>query len=130
MSTQLAPPTGMYTAEPMQPADVPERRRQVRGARDTDVYAAVGAAVSAVSLSALLFTAITPWDGLLGFVFVAYVFFLAIYGFLVSFDESGPAVRDTTGRRRCAQFGVPVAHRTRGRRGLHHVARCIGAIAI
>ena len=56
--------------------------------------AAAGAGLAALSMSALLFTALTPWNGLLGFVFVAYVFFLAIYGFLVSFDERGPAVRD------------------------------------
>ncbi len=82
---------------------------------------------SALSLTALLFTVVAPFNGLLGFVVVAYVLFLAIYALLVSFDEAGPAVRDRLAGCGRAQHGVPAAGGAGGRRGLHAVARRGGA---
>ncbi|WP_107433786.1 phosphate ABC transporter permease PstA [Streptomyces niveus] len=73
---------------------VGERRRSPGQLRATDVYAMLGAAAAALSLTALMFTRLLPFSGTVGFVVVAYVLFLALYGLLVSFDEDGPAVRD------------------------------------
>ena len=71
-----------------------ERRRQVGGVRRTDVYALFGAAAAAISLTALLFTQLTPLTGILGALVVGYVTFLVFYALLVSLDERGPAIRD------------------------------------
>jgi phosphate transport system permease protein len=71
-----------------------ERRRSTGTTRSTDVYALVGAAAASLSLTWLFFTRLAPFSGLLGFVAVAYLLFLALYALLVSFDEDGPAVRD------------------------------------
>ncbi|MFK3981618.1 phosphate ABC transporter permease PstA [Micromonospora sp. NPDC050397] len=71
-----------------------EVRRSTATIRHTDLYAAIGAAVAALSLTALVYTQLAPFDGVLGFVVLAYVAFLGFYSLLVSFDEDGPAVRD------------------------------------
>ncbi len=71
-----------------------EVRRQTGQLRRSDFLAAVGAALSSVSLTAVLFSQVLPFNGPLGFVVVAYVLFLGLYALLVSFDEDGPAVRD------------------------------------
>lgn len=62
--------------------------------RATDVYALLGAAAAALSLTWLLFARLLPLSGTIGFLVVAYGLFLGLYGLLVSFDENGPAVRD------------------------------------
>ncbi|MFK0114666.1 phosphate ABC transporter permease PstA [Streptomyces sp. NPDC090994] len=71
-----------------------ERRRTLGSLRDTDVYAVLGALAAALSLTWLLFRWLLPFDGVVGFVVMAYGFFLLLYALLVSFDESGPAVVD------------------------------------
>lgn len=71
-----------------------ERRRALTSLRDTDVYAVLGALAAALSLTWLLFRWLLPFDGVVGFVVMAYGFFLLLYALLVSFDESGPAVVD------------------------------------
>lgn len=71
-----------------------ERRRSTRTLRGTDVGALAGALVAALSLTWVLFTAIAPFDGRLGFVVTAWVLFVASYALLVGFDESSPTVRD------------------------------------
>ncbi|WP_329256311.1 phosphate ABC transporter permease PstA [Streptomyces sp. NBC_01478] len=71
-----------------------ERRRALTRLRATDLYAVVGAAASALSLTWLLFAWLLPFDGAVGFVVMAYGLFLLIYALLVSFDEDGPAVVD------------------------------------
>ncbi|MFJ4882276.1 phosphate ABC transporter permease PstA [Streptomyces sp. NPDC088731] len=75
-------------------ASVGERRRSVSLLRATDVYALLGAAAAALSLTWLLFARLLPLSGTIGFLVVAYGLFLGLYGLLVSFDENGPAVRD------------------------------------
>jgi phosphate transport system permease protein len=83
--------TRVVLAEP----DAPEqRRRSTATLRATDAYAILGAALAALSMTALLFTAILPFNGAVGFVIVTYLLFLPTYALLVSMDESGPAVRD------------------------------------
>ncbi|MFI6058425.1 phosphate ABC transporter permease PstA [Streptomyces sp. NPDC051286] len=73
---------------------VGERRRSLTLLRATDVYALLAAAAAALSLTWLLFARLLPFSGTVGFLVVAYVLFLALYGLVVSFDEDGPAVRD------------------------------------
>lgn len=75
-------------------SDAPESRRRTSTLRQGDLLALGGAAVAAVSLTVLVFTRIAPFSGVLGMVAVCYPIFLGLYGLLVSFDESGPAVRD------------------------------------
>ncbi|MDQ7903018.1 phosphate ABC transporter permease PstA [Phytohabitans sp. ZYX-F-186] len=99
MTTEVRPAVTTEPAETTLPRATvepaaPEARRTTGTTRRTDVFALLGAAASAVSLAAVLFTQLTPFDGVLGFVVVSYVLFLAFYALLVSLDESGPAVRD------------------------------------
>ncbi|NUK67495.1 phosphate ABC transporter permease PstA [Streptomyces lunaelactis] len=72
----------------------PEVRRNTSSVHGSDLLALAGAAVGSLALTALLFTWIAPFDSILGFVVVTYVFFLGIYAVLVSFDEKSVAVRD------------------------------------
>jgi phosphate transport system permease protein len=69
------------------------RARKVGGLRRTDVLAVAGAGIGSVGVTALLFT-ILPFSGALGFILIAYLFFIAIYAVLVSLDESKAAIRD------------------------------------
>ncbi|MDW5324449.1 phosphate ABC transporter permease PstA [Plantactinospora sp. KLBMP9567] len=87
---------GRTTTLPVRPEqpDAVEVRRITATMRRTDVFAAVGAAVAALSVTTLLYTQLAPFDGVLGFVVIAYLAFLGFYGLLVSLDEDGPAVRD------------------------------------
>lgn len=71
-----------------------ERRRNTSTVRRSDVLALAGAAGSAVSLTSIVYFWLAPFTGVLGFIVIAYAFFLALYGLLVATDESGPAVRD------------------------------------
>ncbi|MEV1040661.1 MULTISPECIES: phosphate ABC transporter permease PstA [unclassified Streptomyces] len=88
----IAPERPAATAERAVP--VGERRRSPTLLRATDVYALLGAAAAALSITWLLFARLLPFSGTIGFLAVAYGLFLALYALLVSFDESGPAVRD------------------------------------
>lgn len=72
----------------------PETRRLTSTVRSSDWLAAGGAAVSALSLTTLVYTQLAPFDGAVGFVLIAYLSFLVFYAMLVSFDEDGPTVRD------------------------------------
>jgi phosphate transport system permease protein len=69
------------------------RPRKIGGLRRTDVLAVSGAAVGSIGFTALLY-ALLPFSGALGFILIAYVFFIAIYAVLVSMDESRAAIRD------------------------------------
>ena len=87
MTTMLAPP--------VRPAveAAPPRRSRLRFRR-TDVLALAGAAAAAFAATALLFGTLAPFSGILGRVLVCYELFLILYTVLVSFDETGPVVRD------------------------------------
>ncbi|MER6123390.1 phosphate ABC transporter permease PstA [Streptomyces sp. NPDC001795] len=74
--------------------DAPEVRRNTSSVHASDLLALGGAAVGSLSLTALLFVWIAPFDSVLGFAVVAYLLFLGLYAVLVSFDESSVAVRD------------------------------------
>ena len=73
------------------PPDVP---RAVGGLSLEQVLMSVGAAVSSISLAALLFGQIAPLSGRLGFVVVAFGLYLVIYATLASFIGDRPAVID------------------------------------
>jgi phosphate transport system permease protein len=83
--------TTRTTTDPTAPDQV---RRTVSQRRETDVLALVGALASSAALTWLLFTQLAPFSGVLGWLVVGYVIFLAVYALLVSLDESGQAVRD------------------------------------
>ncbi|MGI5149507.1 phosphate ABC transporter permease PstA [Plantactinospora sp. CA-294935] len=85
--------TTTLPVRPEQPEAV-EVRRITATLRRTDIFAAIGATVAALSVTTLLYTQLAPFDGVLGFVVIAYLAFLGFYGLLVSLDEDGPAVRD------------------------------------
>ncbi|GGJ12716.1 phosphate ABC transporter permease PstA [Streptomyces brasiliensis] len=74
--------------------DSPEVRRNTSSVHTSDVLALLGAALGGLSLTALLFVWIAPFDSILGFVVVAYLLFVGLYAVLVSFDENSVAVRD------------------------------------
>jgi phosphate transport system permease protein len=73
---------------------VPEVRRSTSPMTAKDRLAVAGALLGSVALTFVLFGWIAPFDSLLGFVVVAYVFFIGLYAVLVSLDENRVAVRD------------------------------------
>lgn len=73
---------------------VPPVPRQVSGVSRHDRLNVVGAALSAASVSFLVFGRLTPLTGRLGFVVVTWSLFVAIYALLVWMDDDGPAVVD------------------------------------
>jgi phosphate transport system permease protein len=54
----------------------------------------LGALLTSVSVTLLLFGRLAPFTGLIGWVIVAYAIFLATYAFLTAQADSGPAVVD------------------------------------
>jgi len=74
-------------------APPPQRRRTIGGLKRGSLFNLGGAAVAGVCLS-LLLGRLTALSGPLGFVLIAYVAFVVIYGVLVSLADDGPAVRD------------------------------------
>ncbi|MEU3185455.1 phosphate ABC transporter permease PstA [Streptomyces sp. NPDC006923] len=89
-----SPRTVLPGALPRSPEPVAERRRALARGRASDTFALLGAGASAVGVAALLFGRLLPWNGVIGFLLVAYTLFLGLYALLVSFDEDGPTVRD------------------------------------
>lgn len=91
-STTVAPPR--TTLPPRTPPSGQQARRQVGLLRTTDLLAVFGALAAAGTMTGLLWTQITPFTGLLGYVVTTWILFVLIYGVLVSFDENRPTVRD------------------------------------
>jgi phosphate transport system permease protein len=75
-------------------AVAPNRLRTLSGFARADLLDLTGAAMSAVSLSLLLFGRLAPLSGVLGYIVVAFGLFLVIYGLLVSMTDSRPVVID------------------------------------
>ena len=71
-----------------------EMRRATTRARVEDVMPPVGALLAAVSLTSIVYFALAPWTGLLGYGVVAYVSFLGLYALLVSMDGDRQLVKD------------------------------------
>lgn len=74
-------------------ADI-EVRRDTATLRFEDLLTTAGAAIAAISLTALIYWWIAPFTGLLGFVMLAFVIFLMLYAVLIWLDGDGPSVRD------------------------------------
>lgn len=72
----------------------PEVRRSTSAYRRADIIMIIGAATAALSMTALLATRLIPAVNLGGFVVIAYLLFLVLYGVLVSLDHDGRALRD------------------------------------
>ena len=91
-----APPPGRSTVLPRIVATSvpPNRLRTLSGMSRADLLDLGGALVSSLCLSLLLFGRLSPLSGPVGFVIVTWFAFLAIYGLLVSMEESRPVVVD------------------------------------
>ena len=68
--------------------------RRIGAMRISDVLAIVGAVMTALSLTVLIYAFLAPVGGFLGFMVTLYLLFVASYAALVSIDESLPVVRD------------------------------------
>lgn len=90
----LAPESPPRTVLPRPAGRAVEQRRSTTLSRATDTYAVLGSAAAALALTWLLFAWLLPFSGAVGFVVLAYLFFLGLYALVVSFDEDGPAIRD------------------------------------
>lgn len=71
-----------------------EERRIIHGFRVRDWLYALGSLTAAVSSTAFLFAQIIPFSGVIPFVLISYVLFLAYFALLVSLDDNGQAVID------------------------------------
>jgi len=69
-------------------------RRSLGGVSRDDAVNVLGAAVSALCTTLLLFGRLAPLQGLLGFVVASLIVFLAVYAYLVSLSNDRPAVVD------------------------------------
>ncbi|WP_228561865.1 phosphate ABC transporter permease PstA [Catenulispora rubra] len=96
LETQDSDETTVPPEPPESPEDgaPPERRRRVRRLKPDALFALLGAAAAAVSLTVLISDWFAPFSGPLGFVVLCYPLFLICYGILVWTDESGPILRD------------------------------------
>lgn len=74
------------------PAALP--KRQIRSVQLEDVYNLVGAAISAMSLSAMLFGWFAPLQSGIGFVVVTYLFFLVMFVLLTGFSGNREEIKD------------------------------------
>ncbi|WP_433371979.1 phosphate ABC transporter permease PstA [Actinoplanes sp. CA-142083] len=72
----------------------PEVRRVTATVSSEDRALVFGALAAGISATALIFYWLAPFSGLLGFVVVSFLMFLAFYAVLVWLDGDGPAVRD------------------------------------
>jgi phosphate transport system permease protein len=72
----------------------PQQRRRTGTLSRQDAMYMVGAGVSALATTMLIFGRLTPLSGKLGFIVVAFVIYLIVYAVLVSLTENRPAVVD------------------------------------
>ena len=72
----------------------PARRRKVGGIRGEDAAALIGSLLSALCLSSLLFGRLAPFSGLIAFLAVTYLVFIAIYVVVVAQSHDMPAVKN------------------------------------
>jgi phosphate transport system permease protein len=86
-----APRTTVHTRSGPRRPPAPRSLSIIRAA---DVLALTGALAAALASTALLWTVLAPFTGILGFVVVAWVLFVLFYAMLISFDENRPTVRD------------------------------------
>lgn len=87
-------PDSIRTHIPSRSATEVGERRDLRSARLEDRYALLGSVAASLALAALLFGWIAPLSGVVGFVVVAFLSFIAIYAILISMAADGREVRD------------------------------------
>lgn len=75
--------------QPARPA-----RRALAPVHLADVLAVIGAAAAALATTALLWTQLSPFTGVLGYCVVSWCLFVLYYALLVSFDQERTGVRD------------------------------------
>lgn len=100
--TLEAPPIGRVADPHETPGSAPstarvpgyEVRRSTATIRTVDIIRLIGSGLAAVGFTAWLFAFALPLEGVLGFVVIAYVMFLLLFGLLTAFDENRPTVRD------------------------------------
>ncbi len=88
------PPEGTVLPGIVATSRAPVHLRTLSGFSRDDLLNVLGAALSAIALTVLLFGGLAPFEGALGFVVVAFVTFLVVYGFIVSLTERRPVVVD------------------------------------
>lgn len=69
-------------------------RRRLGGVRSTDMLALFGAMAAALTMTALLWTELSPFTGVVGYVVTSWFLFVVTYAVLVSFDEDRPTMWD------------------------------------
>lgn len=94
--SEVTPPAARTWTREQNPPEVsgPEPRRQTSTLRTVDVIRALGSAAAALAFTSWIYFFALPLQGELGFILIAYGFFLLIFGLLTAFDENGPTVRD------------------------------------
>jgi phosphate transport system permease protein len=90
----VTPPRTVVADRASAPLPAPQPRRRLRLIRGSDVLALVGALAAALSLTAVLFTQLAPFTGVVGYVITSWVLFVLTYAILVSFDENRATVWD------------------------------------
>jgi phosphate transport system permease protein len=93
MTTTTEPRTTLpdRASKPDVAPQVPRRIGLIRG---TDVLALFGALATSLAMTGLLWTQLSPFTGLLGYVVTSWVLFVLCYAILVSFDENRPTMWD------------------------------------
>ncbi len=76
------------------PPATAESRRSTGTIRTLDVIRLLGCAAAAIGFTSWLYFYALPLQGMLGFVVIAYLFFVLLFAILTAFDENGPTVRD------------------------------------
>lgn len=69
-----------------------QARRRIGGIRTTDVLSLVGSMAAALATTGLLWTELSPFTGILGYVVTSWFLFIVYYAILVSFDENSPTM--------------------------------------
>src|ERR1700727_2042076 len=77
-----------------QPRRSPPQPRPLHLSRLPDVMSVVGAFGAGGASAGLMWTEISPFSGIIGFVVVWWILFVLYYALLVSFDENRMTVRD------------------------------------
>jgi phosphate transport system permease protein len=68
--------------------------RRIGTIRTTDVLSLIGALAASLTMTGLLWTQLSPFTGVLGYVVTSWILFVVVYAVLVSFDENRPTMWD------------------------------------
>jgi phosphate transport system permease protein len=91
----FAPPARTHLpVREAEPADAPQTARAIGRTRREDVFRVLGAAAAGIATTTWLFTQVAPFSGVLPFLLISYLLFVAYYAILVRFDERVVGVKD------------------------------------